>query len=146
MAADEGKAQSGGLRVAGIPWSAPLFDKQAVVSNPDPDLYCASMINEDGSKRCTCITEQGTHADVPGAVCFKVAEDGVYNPYRKPLADSASSSVGKVGDETLSARSKLGNLIGSCLRQSTFRLGGPSLTSHSWYLRTYVAFLNPVRR
>jgi zona occludens toxin len=72
-------------RVAGIPWSAPLFDKQSVVANPD--LYCMSIVDADGSKRCTCVTEQGTHADVPGAMCIRVAQDGIYNPYRKPLAD-----------------------------------------------------------
>ena len=74
-------------RVAGIPWSAPLYDKQSVASVPD--LYCAAITEDDGSQRCTCLTEQGTHADVPGAVCFKVAQDGIYNPYRKPLSDTA---------------------------------------------------------
>jgi zona occludens toxin len=72
-------------RVAGIPWSAPIFDGQKVETQPD--LFCAKFDSDDGLKHdnCTCLTEQGTRAQVPHAMCLAFAEGGVYNPYRKPL-------------------------------------------------------------
>ena len=81
-------------RVAGMPWSAPLYDQQTVQSVPD--LYCISYKRDDDSESCTCVTEQGTHADVPGKLCLKIVEDGVYNPYRKPINTNAGT-VAQVG-------------------------------------------------
>jgi zona occludens toxin len=62
-------------RVAGIPWTAPMFDKMSVKA--EPRLYCIAV--DDG--RCTCNTEQGTHYDVPAGTCRAIAADGVYNPF-----------------------------------------------------------------
>lgn len=82
-------------RVAGIPWSAPVFDKLSVQAQPE--LYCASWKPREHpeQERCACYSEQGTHVDVPGALCLQVAKNGIYNPFRKPLDDSPSSSLGK---------------------------------------------------
>jgi zona occludens toxin len=78
-------------RVAGMPWSAPLYDNQQVQATPD--LYCAAFEVEGGSQGCTCVTEQGTSADIPGKICLQMAKEGVYNPYRKPLSTSLASSA-----------------------------------------------------
>ncbi|MGN6234952.1 zonular occludens toxin domain-containing protein [Dyella sp.] len=73
-------------RVPGVPWSAPIFDNQNVQAQPD--LYCASMHNDETDRdTCHCVTEQGTHADVPGALCLSIVKNGIYNPYRKPRED-----------------------------------------------------------
>lgn len=96
-------------RVPGIPWSAPMWDALPVTTTPD--LYCIIMRRPDGSD-CGCITEQGTRAVVPPALCKQYATDGVYNPYRavpdpvrsrdsavssRPVPSAASSSAGPVG-------------------------------------------------
>ncbi|MDR3445150.1 zonular occludens toxin domain-containing protein [Dyella sp.] len=78
-------------RVAGIPWSAPVFDQQQ--PQTAPDLFCASVVHDDGdgSEACQCVTEQGTAFPVPGAQCLKMAKEGVYNPYRRSLNGNSSS-------------------------------------------------------
>lgn len=70
-------------RVAGIPWSAPMYDDQKPQGTPD--LYCAKFEDDHGASKCRCLTEQGTHAEVPHAMCMAFAEGGVYNPFRAPL-------------------------------------------------------------
>lgn len=89
-------------RVAGIPWSAPVFDGQKVQA--EPDLYCVKFEGDHGEDNCRCLTEQGTHAEVPHAMCKAYAEGGVYNPYRAPItklpqqAIASQSSAGSVPD------------------------------------------------
>lgn len=70
-------------RVAGLPWSAPIFDGQKVQAQPD--LYCVQYDGDHGGKDCLCHTEQGTRATVPHAMCEAYAQGGVYNPYRQPI-------------------------------------------------------------
>ncbi|MFK2904961.1 hypothetical protein ISP17_13450 [Dyella ginsengisoli] len=69
-------------RVAGIPWSAPIYDDRKVQSNPD--IYCVAYGGEQGDDKCMCKTEQGTRAEVPFVMCQQVAHGGIYNPYRSP--------------------------------------------------------------
>ncbi|HEU4590554.1 MAG TPA: zonular occludens toxin domain-containing protein [Steroidobacteraceae bacterium] len=69
-------------RLAGIPWSAPMFDTLTVKAQPR--LYCVAV--EDG--RCGCVTEQGTRYAVPVDRCRSIAADGLYNPFVD--ADEAS--------------------------------------------------------
>ncbi|WP_266170755.1 zonular occludens toxin domain-containing protein [Dyella subtropica] len=71
-------------RVAGIPWSAPIFDEQKVVSKPD--LLCVSYLDDNGAERCLCHTEQGTRAEVPHSMCLQFSKGGVYNPFKEPLS------------------------------------------------------------
>ena len=65
-------------RVAGIPWTAPMFDNLAVTAQPR--LACMAL--EDGT--CKCVTEQGTDFDVPVAMCRQIALHGLYNPFAAP--------------------------------------------------------------
>lgn len=62
-------------RVAGLPWSAPMFDELQV--RAQPRLFCVAV--EDG--RCTCMTEQGTRYEVPLDRCRAMVANGVYNPF-----------------------------------------------------------------
>jgi zona occludens toxin len=95
-------------RVAAAPWSAPLYDKRSVRS--DPELFCAStQAGEDASGEwqpasCSCRTEQGTKYGLDESQCRTLAKEGpVYNPYkevRQPRndrdrrgSDAGSSSV-----------------------------------------------------
>lgn len=84
-------------RVAGLPWSAPIFDDQK--AQAQPDLYCAKFEGDDGRvDNCTCLTEQGTKAAVPHAMCLAFAEGGVYNPYRAPVQRQSPVSQPIPGD------------------------------------------------
>lgn len=85
-----------------------------------PDLYCAKFEDDHGAIKCRCLTEHGTHAEVPHAMCEAFAEGGVYNPFRAPLNKDrdrapppqgesigprepvapAAASVGSVSDST----------------------------------------------
>lgn len=65
-------------RVAGLVWTAPAFDGQAVQSRPA--LYCIAV--DDG--RCACLSEQGTRVQVEPRLCRSIAADGVYNPFLAP--------------------------------------------------------------
>lgn len=83
-------------RVAGVPWSAPAFDGQAVKAQPK--LYCIA----DDTGKCLCNTEQGTRYTVDVNVCRRmVAEGGVYNPFLngedadRGNADKAQPAPGK---------------------------------------------------
>jgi len=72
-------------RVAGLPWSAPMFDKLEVQAQPR--LYCVA--DEKGG--CLCETEQGTRYEEPVKTCRAIVANGVYNPFAPP-EDSGSSS------------------------------------------------------
>lgn len=80
-------------RVAGLPWTAPAFDGQAVTARPM--VYCIAV--EDGG--CSCISEQGTKVDVEPRQCRRIASNGVYNPFLPP-ADDARSSERAAGSRT----------------------------------------------
>jgi zona occludens toxin len=62
-------------RVAGIPWTAPMFDGLKVTAQPR--MFCIAV--DDG--RCSCLTEQGTKLVVAASVCRAVASAGVYDPF-----------------------------------------------------------------
>jgi hypothetical protein len=88
-------------RVAGIPWSAPIYDDQK--PQAQPDLYCVEWVDVNDAKKCRCLTEQGTHAEVPYAMCVAFAEGGVYNPYRAPLPKQAAPQSASPAAETPAA-------------------------------------------
>jgi hypothetical protein len=73
-------------RVAGLPWSAPMFDKLEVQAQPR--LYCVA--DENGG--CLCETEQGTRYDEPAKTCRAIVANGVYNPFMPPPDASKPSS------------------------------------------------------
>jgi len=75
-------------RVAGVPWSAPMFDKLEVQAQPR--LFCIAV--DDG--RCSCNTEQGTKYEVPLAQCRKIVSDGLYNPFIAPSSRSDGPGQG----------------------------------------------------
>lgn len=68
-------------RIEGLLWTAPAFDDRKPVS--EPDTYCMAM--ENGP--CKCITEQGTRIKVRDEQCRRIATDGFYNPYKKPIQE-----------------------------------------------------------
>lgn len=74
-------------RVANQPWSAPIFDQQAIEAHPD--LLCIEyhrVIDGVDQKLCSCYTEQVTPYDLHSLVeCRTYARHGVYNPRRVPL-------------------------------------------------------------
>lgn len=72
-----------------LPWSAPIYDSRAVVS--EPELICASSSaghdanGEWKEASCTCLTEQATRYDMSDGECRRMAKQGpVYNPYKHP--------------------------------------------------------------
>jgi len=70
-------------RVAGMPWSAPLFDDRQPVSQPD--IYCIQIEGKDDEpRRCQCYSEQVTRMAMPLDRCLDIARNGVYNPFRQP--------------------------------------------------------------
>lgn len=87
-------------RVANQPWSAPVFDEQAVVTHPD--LLCIEYEDPNGTpdasgikKMCGCYTEQVTPYDLHSlAECRRYARHGVYNPRRPPI-DARSNAGGR---------------------------------------------------
>ncbi len=78
-------------RQGGIPWTAPAYENLAPQSKPE--LYCmVSSAGTDAQGRagaggCTCLTEQGTRAEVASQDCERYAVDGLYNPYRRVLPE-----------------------------------------------------------
>jgi len=74
-------------RVASQPWSAPIYDGQAVTQHPH--VWCiapADPRNDD----CRCITEQGTRYAMDAGLCRKLAiEGGTYDPYKPERRDDA---------------------------------------------------------
>lgn len=80
-------------RVANQPWSAPVYDDQAVQAHPD--LLCIEyeLPSEPGTMLCTCYTEQVTPYRIGSlAECRTYARHGVYNPRRSPVGAVASDS------------------------------------------------------
>jgi hypothetical protein len=71
-------------RIAGMPWSAPWHDAEK--PRAAPDVYCLIAAGV-----CRCYTEQITPLPVPVMQCMRIARDGVYNPFRRPLDDSSLS-------------------------------------------------------
>jgi zona occludens toxin len=70
-------------RVAGIPWTAPMFDGLKV--STQPRMFCIAV--DDG--RCSCLTEQGTKLVVAAPVCRSVASAGIYNPFAVPVGQDS---------------------------------------------------------
>ncbi len=68
-------------RIAGVMWSAPIFDDRK--AEAQPETYCMAM--QGGP--CKCITEQGTSAVMPDRQCRDMARYGLYNPYKRPVED-----------------------------------------------------------
>lgn len=74
-------------RVANQPWSAPVFDQEAIAARPD--LLCIEyhqVINGVDQQLCSCYTEQVTPYDLHSLEeCRRYARHGVYNPRRPPV-------------------------------------------------------------
>ena len=74
-------------RVANQPWSAPVFDQEAIAAKPD--LLCIEyhrVINGVDQQLCSCYTEQVTPYDLHSLEeCRRYARNGVYNPRRPPV-------------------------------------------------------------
>jgi zona occludens toxin len=64
-------------RVAGLPYSAPIFDARKPIS--EPRYVCAAT-----PYRCVCLTEQGTRVQMERNTCIHIAYNGYYDPYRRP--------------------------------------------------------------
>jgi hypothetical protein len=76
-------------RVAGLPWSAPMFDNLQVKA--EPRLFCVAV--DDG--RCSCMTEQGTKYAVPLPTCRAMVANGLYNPFAEGMrADRRERQAG----------------------------------------------------
>lgn len=75
-------------RIAGLPWTAPMFDDLKVQAIPR--LFCVAI--EDG--RCFCNTEQGTRYDVPVLRCRQIVASGVYNPFQPDPQQQENRSAG----------------------------------------------------
>jgi hypothetical protein len=68
-------------RVPEMPWSAPLYDGAEVTVHPT--LACMSS-GHNGSRSCTCVTEQGTPYTIPRDRCKVLARFGMpYNPFKE---------------------------------------------------------------
>lgn len=80
-------------RVAGVPWSAPMFDKLSVKTSPR--LFCIAV--DDG--RCDCLTEQGTKFAMSRTMCRTIAANGMYNPFADQLSESRADSSNRSADE-----------------------------------------------
>jgi len=78
-------------RVASQPWSAPVFDQEAVAAKPD--LLCIEHEDPRGTPDpegvkmlCFCYTEQVTPYELHSLEeCRRYARGGVYNPRRAPI-------------------------------------------------------------
>lgn len=78
-------------RVANQPWSAPVFDQEAVAAKPD--LLCMEHEDPSGTPDargvkmlCSCYTEQVTPYELHSLEeCRRYARHGVYNPRRAPI-------------------------------------------------------------
>lgn len=74
-------------RVANQPWSAPVFDGEAIASKPD--LLCIEyhrVVKGTDQQLCSCFTEQVTPYDLHSLEeCRRYARHGVYNPRRAPI-------------------------------------------------------------
>lgn len=90
-------------RFGTMPWTAPVFDGRAAVS--DPLLICMSSpggVDAQGDysgPSCSCMTEQGTRYEISQPECRRVARHGMpYNPYRErtqqQLAYQAPTATG----------------------------------------------------
>lgn len=75
-------------RVANQPWSAPVFDQEAI--RAQPDLLCIEyhrVISGRDQELCSCYTEQVTPYELHSAEeCRRYARNGVYNPRRAPVS------------------------------------------------------------
>lgn len=109
--------------IAGIPWSAPVFQGAQVTTSPD--LLCVSSQEPDGSHQsCRCYTEQATPQAMPTALCLTYARHGVYNPYRavgrpQPPVEQSSepepsrAAVGVPGDPKVIGTGREGDMWGN---------------------------------
>ena len=79
-------------RIESMPWSAPLYDGQAVTQHPR--LFCMAV---ERPGPCSCITEQGTRYGASDATCRKIALEGPpYDPYlpaKQPDPPAASQAA-----------------------------------------------------
>lgn len=85
-------------RVEGLPWTAPAYDGQSVVSHPQ--VFCIAV--EDG--RCSCVSEQGTRIEMKAGQCRMIAANGVYNPFHDAVQSSGQQE--RRSDPTASGEAK----------------------------------------
>ncbi|WP_266182160.1 zonular occludens toxin domain-containing protein [Dyella humicola] len=90
-------------RVITQPWSAPLYDGQAVTQHPQ--IFCASEVKPG---KCRCITEQGTRYVMEEDVCRDIVENGgAYDPFKPdrrrddvPPPQPSQQAAGAIGQAT----------------------------------------------
>lgn len=88
-------------RIAGMPWTAPIFDGRPVTA--EPRLLCIAR-GQDGRDGCNCYTEQFTPVvGIDLGECMTMAKQGEpYNPYRALPQQQGGATVAAVGGEGVS--------------------------------------------
>lgn len=93
-------------RVANQPWSAPVFDQEAIAAKPD--LLCIEyhrVVNDVDQQLCSCYTEQVTPYDLHSLEeCRRYARHGVYNPRRAPIGADRFAEEHEQGQHQRSQR------------------------------------------
>jgi hypothetical protein len=92
-------------RIAGLPFTAPVYDK---VTQPIRAPFPAACV-QSKSKGCQCWSEQGTRLDVPVGMCSQIVARGIYRDWdtrqeekphdvvAQPAADRVAVSGGSDG-------------------------------------------------
>ena len=79
-----------------IPWTAPVF--QDLPLTTVPDMFCSIWDENGPEERCTCYNEQVIKdSSVPSHVCFIIAREGLYNPYRNNVGPAGASNAAPAG-------------------------------------------------
>lgn len=79
-----------------IPWSAPIHQELPVTTIPD--LFCVIWDSGGSEERCTCYNEQVVKdRSIPSQVCFIIAREGLYNPYRNNVRPAGVSNAAPAG-------------------------------------------------
>lgn len=81
-------------RVAGLPYTAPGYDRLTLPVEAPYPAYCVSL---GDAYPCTCYTQRGTGLDVPRATCESIAKKGFFAYWVAPLerfsGDRADTTV-----------------------------------------------------
>lgn len=103
-------------RVPGLPWTAPLFDGRAAVSQPV--AYCIESgagldaLGEWREASCSCKTEQGTTYATDPKQCRIIARNGgPYNPFKQPVAAVGAAPPAQGGGIAPAANALPGSVI-----------------------------------
>lgn len=70
-------------RIAGVAWSAPVYDRFEVQDYPRPHCVIAGDQRKERIT-CRCYTQQVTPMDMPDRMCIQIARFGTFDPRRAP--------------------------------------------------------------